>query len=61
MNLKEFLKSLSIYGILPVFTKFAGFLLVPIYVRVLSQYDYGVVELIVSTISFATYLINMEL
>ena len=61
MNVKDFVKSLSIYGILPVFTKFAGFLLVPIYVRVLSQYDYGIVELIISTISFATYLINMEL
>jgi O-antigen/teichoic acid export membrane protein len=61
MNVKDFVKSLSIYGILPVFTKFAGFLLVPIYVRVLSQYDYGIVELIISTISFGTYLINLEL
>lgn len=60
MSLKEFLKSLSIYGVLPVFTKFAGFLLVPIYVRVLSQYDYGIVELILSTISFLTYLMNLE-
>lgn len=60
MSIKEFVKSLSIYGVLPVFTKFAGFLLVPIYVRVLSQYDYGIVELILSTISFLTYLMNLE-
>lgn len=60
MTLKEFVKSFSIYGFLPVFTKFAGFLLVPIYVRVLSQYDYGIAELILSSITFLIYLMNME-
>lgn len=60
MTLREFVKSFSVYGFLPVFTKFAGFLLVPIYVRVLSQYDYGIVELILSTVGFLTYIINLE-
>lgn len=60
MTLKEFVKSLSVYGFLPVFTKFAGLLLVPIYVRVLSQYDYGIAELILSIVGFVTYLINLE-
>ena len=60
MTLKEFVKSLSVYGFLPVFTKFAGYLLVPIYVRVLSKYDYGIAELILSIVAFVTYLINLE-
>ncbi len=60
MTLREFVKSFSVYGFLPVFTKFAGFLLVPVYVRVLSQADYGVAELILSTVGFLTYIINLE-
>lgn len=60
MNFKEFLKSISIYGLLPVFTKFAGFLLVPIYVRVLSKYDFGIVDLILSSIHFVIFAINLE-
>ena len=60
MSLKEFIKSLSIYGILPVFTKFASFLLVPIYVRVFSAREFGIVELIVSSASFVIFLINLE-
>ncbi|MFZ2799739.1 MAG: hypothetical protein WAZ30_05905, partial [Syntrophorhabdus sp.] len=60
MTLREFIKSFSFYGFLPVFTKFAGFLLVPVYVRVLSQSDYGIAELILSTVGFLTYVINLE-
>lgn len=60
MNLKEFLKSFSIYGFLPVFTKFASFLLVPIYVRVFSKYEFGIVELITSTIHFLIFAMNLE-
>ncbi|NLO11364.1 MAG: oligosaccharide flippase family protein [Candidatus Cloacimonetes bacterium] len=60
MRLKDFIKSLSIYGILPVFTKFASFLLVPIYVRVFSSHDFGVVELIISSANFLIFAINLE-
>lgn len=60
MSLKEFLKSLSVYGILPVFTKFASFLLVPIYVRVFSSAQFGVVELIVSSVHFVIFAMNLE-
>lgn len=60
MSLKEFLKSLSIYGILPVFTKFASFLLVPIYVRVFSSAQFGIVELIVSSVHFVIFAMNLE-
>ncbi|HCM14855.1 MAG TPA: hypothetical protein DHW79_02710 [Candidatus Cloacimonas sp.] len=60
MSIKEFLKSLSIYGVLPVFTKFASFLLVPIYVRVFSSAEFGIVELIASSVNFVIYAMNLE-
>jgi O-antigen/teichoic acid export membrane protein len=58
--LKEFLKHLSIYGVLPVIGKFAGFFLVPIYARVFSSYEFGIVELIVTLISFLMFACNLE-
>ncbi|MDD2228306.1 MAG: oligosaccharide flippase family protein [Candidatus Cloacimonetes bacterium] len=60
MSIKEFLKSLSVYGILPVFTKFASFLLVPIYVRVFSSQEFGIVELIVSSVNFIVFAMSLE-
>ena len=60
MNIKSFIKDISIYGILPVTGKFIGFFLVPIYARVFSAYEFGVVELIVTLIQFLTFVCNLE-
>lgn len=45
---------------LPIINKFGSFLLVPIYVRVFSARDLGVVELIISSASLLIFLINLE-
>lgn len=58
--MKEFLKNISIYGILPVIGKFAGFFLIPIYARVFSSYEFGIVELIISLMSFIMFACNLE-
>jgi O-antigen/teichoic acid export membrane protein len=58
--LKEFLKHISIYGILPVVGRFAGFFLVPIYARIFSSYEFGIVELIVTLMSFLMFACNLE-
>lgn len=60
MTLKEFIKSFSAYGFLPVFTKFASFLLVPIYVRVFTTAEFGIVELVLSTMNLIVYAMSLE-
>src|SRR5690554_1659243 len=60
MRFREFIGSFSIYGFLPVFTKSASFLLVPIYVRVFSAFEFGIVELLISSVHFFIFAINLE-
>jgi len=60
MTLKEFVKSFSVYGFLPVFTKFASFLLVPLYIRVFSSAEFGIVELVVAAMGFIVFAMNLE-
>lgn len=60
MTLREFIKSFSAYGFLPVFTKFASFLLVPVYVRVFSSADFGIVELVLSTMNLVVFAMSLE-
>jgi O-antigen/teichoic acid export membrane protein len=45
---------------LPVIGKFAGFFLVPIYARVFSSYEFGIVELLVTLASFLMFACNLE-
>lgn len=59
--MKEFIKNISIYGLLPVLGKFLGFFLIPIYARVFSTSDFGVVELITTLISFLVFACNLEM
>lgn len=58
--MKEFIKNISIYGLLPVIGKFMGFFLVPIYARIFSSDSFGQIELIITLISFMMYLVNLE-
>jgi len=60
MNLKQFFKEISIYGMLPLIGKFIGFFLIPIYVRVFSTYEYGIVELVLTLIQFLMFACNLE-
>lgn len=57
----KFLKDLGIYGILPIFSKFIGFLLVPIYTRVFSPEDFGMIEMYSSAAMFIIFFISMEI
>lgn len=59
--MREFIKNISIYGLLPVLGKFLGFFLIPIYARVFSTNDFGVVELVTSLISFLIFACNLEM
>lgn len=61
MELRSFLKSFSIYGMLPVLAKFANFFLLPIYTRVFSSYEFGIIELILSSMQFFIFAISLEL
>jgi O-antigen/teichoic acid export membrane protein len=59
--LKEFFKNISIYGILPVVGKFMGFFLIPVYARVFSTVEFGIVELITTLVSFLVFACNLEI
>ncbi len=58
--MKSFFKQVSIYGILPVVGKFIGFFLVPIYVRIFSAAEFGIVELLVTLVNFLMFACNLE-
>jgi O-antigen/teichoic acid export membrane protein len=59
--MKNFVKQISIYGILPVFGKFIGFFLIPIYTRVFSTHDFGILEIFITLVAFSTFLCNLEI
>jgi len=58
--LKSFFKQVTIYGVLPVAGKFIGFFLVPIYARVFSSAEFGIVELLVTLAHFLMFACNLE-
>lgn len=58
--MNTFGKNISIYGLLPVFGKFIGFFLVPIYTRIFTSEEFGTIELVVSLMNFLVYFISLE-
>lgn len=56
-----FLKDLGIYGIIPIISKFIGFLLVPIYTRAFSTGEFGVIGMYSSIAMLAVFFINLEI
>ncbi|MBL7996071.1 oligosaccharide flippase family protein [bacterium] len=52
---KTFILSFMIYGLASAFARFFGFILTPIYTRVLSPEDYGAIELI----TVSTYFLSI--
>ncbi|MDD3562953.1 MAG: hypothetical protein PHR32_04675, partial [Candidatus Cloacimonetes bacterium] len=59
--LKKFLKSFTIYGLIPIFGKFISILLLPLYTRLLSPEDYGAQDILVQVAMFLTFLINLQM
>lgn len=59
--MKSFIKSFSIYGMIPIFGKFIGILLLPLYARALSPDDYGAQDILIQITIFITFLINLEM
>ncbi len=59
--MKNFIKSFSIYGLIPVFGKFISIILLPLYTRVLTPEDYGAQDVLIQLAIFLTFLINLEL
>lgn len=59
--MKKFLKSFSIYGLIPIFGKFISILLLPLYTRLLTPADYGAQDILVQLSIFLTFLINLEM
>jgi O-antigen/teichoic acid export membrane protein len=59
--MKDFFKSVSIYGILPVVGKFTGFFLIPIYASFFSAFQFGILEILMSFVGAITLLVNAEL
>lgn len=57
----RFLKSFSIYGLIPIFGKFISILLLPLYTRLLSPEDYGAQDILVQIVMFLTFLINLQI
>lgn len=57
----RFLKHFGIYGIIPILSKFIGFLLIPIYTRVFNPDDFGLVEMYRSAGMFIIFFISMEI
>lgn len=58
--MKDFVKQVSIYGVLPVVGKFAGFFLIPIYARQFEAYEFGIVELLVTLAHFLMFVCSLE-
>jgi len=45
---------------LPVTGKFVSFFLIPIYTRIFSSYEFGIIELIITFVHFAIFACNLE-
>ena len=54
--LKELTKSILIYGVASSIGKFIGLFLVPIYTRIFSPEQYGIVDLISTVVAFVSIL-----
>jgi len=59
--MRDFVKSFSIYGILPVLSKFISFFLIPIYTRYLSLEEYGLMDYLIQVALFLTFFSSLEI
>ncbi len=59
--LKQFSKTVSIYGIAPAFSKSVGFFLIPIYTRVFCPEEYGIIDLFNTVVYLFTIFIELKI
>ncbi|MBO7562380.1 MAG: oligosaccharide flippase family protein [Bacteroidales bacterium] len=59
--LRNFIKNISIYGILPIVGKFLNFLLVPIYAKCFSPEQYGIIDLYDAFVFFLLVVASFEI
>lgn len=59
--IKRFLKSISIYGILPVVGKFLNFLLIPLYAKLFTPGEFGIIDLFDAYIFFLLIFASFEI
>jgi len=59
--IKEFFKNISIYGILPIVGKFLNFLLLPVYVKIFTPEEYGVVDLFEVLVLFLFVFASLQI
>jgi O-antigen/teichoic acid export membrane protein len=58
---KKFFKDFSIYGVGGILSRFVGIVTAPIYTRVLSIEDYGLLDLIISVSAILIIFVTMEM
>ncbi len=59
--LRQFIRNISIYGILPVVGKFLNFLLVLVYAKVFTPEQYGMVDLLEAMVFFLLIVASLEI
>ena len=59
--MKAFVKTFSLYGIVPVANKLVGFFLIPVYTRVFAPEDFGVLEMFRTAAMFAVFLVHLQI
>lgn len=59
--MKSFIKTFSLYGIVPVANKLVGFFLIPVYTRVFAPEDFGILEMFSTSAMFAVFFVSLEL
>lgn len=59
--IRNFIKNISIYGILPIVGKFLNFLLVVVYAKVFTPEQYGVVDLLEALVFFLLIVASLEI
>lgn len=59
--LRNFIKNISIYGVLPIVGKFLNFILVPIYAKCFTPEQYGVIDLFDALVFFLLIVASLEI
>ena len=61
MSMKRLIQDVGFYGLLDIMQRSVGVILVPVYTRVLSQGDYGNLDLILTVMSVLLVIVDLQL
>src|SRR5262249_7087681 len=53
-------RHILVYGLPPILARAVGFLMLPLYTRVLSPTDYGTLELVLLAVTFLNMFLGLE-